>query len=366
MVLSVSKDGAVSTELTTKVSMPLFGLDANSKVKLTGNLCPNSEGKIDLTVEQSSNGRAGSAGSVIYDKNISAKITATVNDEAEVAEMDADLKQATRSTANGRQVYVETSLSGHGTTGSFSEMKFGDLRIDRTSSQATPEDASLSRDGLIDSLRLATGVLESAKERWQGGGCVKIVATSPGSVDVNSTTQIPVKVVHKFDGSDVPSKLTSELSGGASIDPTLIPKTAGTLTYTAPGESGKSATIKLTSNSRRGRAKLDLDASTGGSSYQVVGGLDDFQTSTKVCDIMKPFTLTGGGFTNTFSGGLSGTYNYTGPYKAQGSGTYSISLPDGLGKPGTMTGQGSGSVMGRFTGTGTEQYTLTPITPCSE
>jgi len=98
--------------------------------------------------------------------------------------------------------------------------------------------------------------------------------------------------------------------------------------------------------------------------FQIVGGLDDFQTSTKVCDIMKPFTLTGGGFRNEFSGGLAGTYRFTGPFQSEGSGTYTVSLPDGLDKPGTMTGQGSGSVLGRYTGTGTEKYTLTPIPPC--
>jgi hypothetical protein len=99
--------------------------------------------------------------------------------------------------------------------------------------------------------------------------------------------------------------------------------------------------------------------------YQIVGGLDDFQTSTKVCDILQPFTLTGGGFKNEFSGGLAGTYRFTGPFQSEGSGTYTISLPQGGGKPGTMTGQGSGSVLGTYTGSGTEKYTLTPIEPCS-
>lgn len=99
--------------------------------------------------------------------------------------------------------------------------------------------------------------------------------------------------------------------------------------------------------------------------FQIVGGLDDWQTSTKVCDIMQPFKLTGGGFTMNLSGGLVGTYTYSGPYAASGTGTYSISLPEGLDKPGTMTGTGEGSAAG-YTGSGTEKYTLTPIEPCAE
>ena len=110
-------------------------------------------------------------------------------------------------------------------------------------------------------------------------------------------------------------------------------------------------------------------ASAGGGSYQIVGGLDDWKTNTAVCDIMKPFKLTGAGtgIIMELSGGLSGTYTYGGgPFNAQGSGTYTISLPNGLGKPGTMTGGGAGQVTGDkvYTGTGTEKYTLTPIAPC--
>jgi hypothetical protein len=98
--------------------------------------------------------------------------------------------------------------------------------------------------------------------------------------------------------------------------------------------------------------------------YQIAGGLDDWQTNSKVCDIMKPFTLTGGGITMELSGGISGTYSYSGPYNSNGSGTYTITLPEGGGKPGTMTGSGDGSA-GGATNSGTEKYTLTPIAPCN-
>jgi hypothetical protein len=81
---------------------------------------------------------------------------------------------------------------------------------------------------------------------------------------------------------------------------------------------------------------------------------------------MKPFTLTGGGFTMNHSGGLSGKVTYTGPFSGKGGGNYTISLPNGIGKPGTMTVGGSGSITGDkvYTGSGSAKYTLTPIEPC--
>jgi len=362
---NVGKDGTVTSEISTTINMPVMGLNANSKFKLKGNQCPTADGEIDIAIELSTNGRAGSAGSTIYDKTITAKLQATVNDSAEIATMDFDLKQGTRSTAGGRQVYIETTQAGKSTNGTYEGFSFGDANIVRASSQAQASDAELSHAGLNDDFFLAVGVLENAKARWQGGGCVKIVADSPGTVAVNSTTQIPVKVIHLVDGADVPSKLESALSGGESIEPQLMPKTAGTLSYVAPGETGKSATIKLTATSKRGIAKLDLTAATGGASYQIVGGLDDWHTDSRVCDVMKPFKLTGSyGISMNLSGGLSGTYTYSGQFQTHGSGTYTITLPDGPGKPGKMVGTGPGSAMGH-SGSGTENYTLTPIPPCN-
>ena len=114
-------------------------------------------------------------------------------------------------------------------------------------------------------------------------------------------------------------------------------------------------------------AKLNKIAEGCAAPYRVVGGLDDWQTNTAVCDVMKPFTLTSPILSVHFSGGLSGTYEYSGgPFNANGTGTYTISLPEGVGKPGTMTGGGAGEVTGDkvYRGTGVEKYTLTPIEPC--
>jgi TusA-related sulfurtransferase len=354
MTKAIDKDtGAVSVDLTTSVNMPVFGLNANSKVKLTGEQCPNPEGKVDLTVEYSTNGRAGSSGSMIYDKTLTAKIKATVNNSAEIGNLDIDLKQATRSTAGGRQVYVETSQTGRATSGKSSDLHFNDVRIDRASSQATAADADLSRDGLSAAYNVARAVLDNAQSRWQEGGCVQIEATSPGSVAVNSITQIPVKVTHRVDRSEVPSKLEAKLTGGATIDPTVIPKTSGTLTYTAPGEAGKSATIMLTANSRRGRATLDLTASTGSNSYRVNGTSSGVSINGEICSLGKPFF-----FNAKFPGG-TGKIQFNPASAAGGALTES-----GGGSGCTYTGSGDYSFSLKDDGSGTITWTTTAKLSC--
>ncbi len=358
-----ANDGSTKVVLRLKTEVTMDGVSAEVDLdaQMDGQRCPNAEGQLPFTVKVTLG--AGSGGTS-YSRDATAMVRAVVADDAKVESYTMDLMQATRQVKDGVPVYHETgaTMKQDG-----SDRTYSNFRVIRHSQSATEANAEpLSLAGLSAAWAAGVNALKIAEGTWLKGGCTKIEARSPGSVAPSSATAIPVTVRHRFDGTEVPSKLDAVLSGGTSVEPTTLTKTKGTLTYTAPGEQGKSATIKLTATSRRGRATLDLTANTGGGSYRIVGGLDDWQTNSTVCDIMKPFTLTGGGFTMQLSGGLSGTYTYTGPFNAQGTGTYTISLPDGTGKPGTMTGGGAGQVTGDkvYTGSGTEKYTLTPIEPC--
>jgi hypothetical protein len=104
------------------------------------------------------------------------------------------------------------------------------------------------------------------------------------------------------------------------------------------------------------------EASCDPQAYQIVGGLEDWHVDVKVCDITKPFVLHGSIGTMTLSGGLTGTYEMTGDFSAKYTGTYVITFPDGPRRPGTMEGEGSGSIGGQA-GSGKETYTLTPLGP---
>lgn len=353
-------DGSTKLGLGFKTEATKDGVSAKSDLaaKIDGQRCPNAEGQLPFTIKLTLGAESGGA---TYSRDVTAMVRAVVNDDATVESYTMDLTQGTRQVKDGVAVYIETGTTMKHDGANYSESNFRVIRHSQSATAANAEPLSIA--GLEAAFATGLTALRIAEQTWLSGGCTKIEAPSPGAVEPSSTTSIPVTVRHKFDGSEVPSKLEAALKGETSVDPTTLARTRGTLSYVAPGETGKSATITLTATSRRGKATLDLTASTGGGSYRIVGGLDDWQTNTVVCDIMKPFKLTGGGITMQVSGGLSGTYDYTGPFNAHGTGTYTISLPDGIGKPGTMTGGGAGSA-GGYTNTGTEKYTLTPVETC--
>jgi hypothetical protein len=333
-------------------------LDSDIEGRMEGKRCPDANGNVDFTVKIRLSGKHGSSS---YIQDVTAKVTATTNDDGDANQYVMKLNQGIQESVGGRNTYIENEFD---VTSNGGPDVVSPPRTVRSSQDAGPHPEELATSGNRAGLQAGYTGLKLAEAMWKNGGCVAIVANSPGRVDVNSTTQIPVDVKHKYDGSAVPSKISASLAGESSIAPTSLPTTAGEIAYTAPGEQNKTAKIELTSKSKRGGAKITLDASTGGAAYRIVGGKDAWQTNTVVCDIMKPFTLTGGGVTMKLTGGLSGTYTYTGPFGSHGGESYTISLPEGPGKPGTMTGGGVGCAMGKCRND-IEKYTLTPVDSAS-
>ena len=357
--LSFNDDGSSGFGLELKTESTKNGakLVAQMAGKVDGFDCPNAEGQVPLTVKLRLGGESGGVG---YTQDLTAFIRANVDDNADVTNVTIDLEQGTREVNKGKDFYVETAWTvqySHA-GGELSDCRQSNWRLNRYSQSATPDAARASASSGQDSaLSLAMTVLAMAEHKWQNGGCVKIDAKSPGSVAVSSTTQIPVKVVHKFGGAEVPSKLEATLSGEASVDPKLIPRTAGTLTYVAPSATNKNATIKLQASSRRGRATLDLTATTGVQSYRVSGESNNVSFTGEICSLNKPFsidaTFPGGkaktmftpssaaGGSTTVSGGgggcvHSGGGDYTVKTKEDGSATLSWTTTDKIVCPGPV------------------------------
>jgi hypothetical protein len=122
---------------------------------------------------------------------------------------------------------------------------------------------------------------KAAQDLWRHGRCVMVTAsdykaetpidtTAQGAtqhderVDPGSETKFNVGLKHRFGGA-VSASTTAILTGGTkTITPNRIDEGSGSLTYKAPDEQDKKATVQLKSTSKRGIGTLVLDFHTGG------------------------------------------------------------------------------------------------------
>lgn len=263
-----------------------------------------------------------------------------------------------------------------GAPGGFIDLSFGPggVTVNRTGGTVTKSivDTALV-GGVLYAVLIQKFLTDAAKKGWESGRCVRLKATpsaGPKGLAPSTVLSITAAPRSRIDGGPTGGNVVATLTaGGQAVEPDGSPVPAdASFNYSAPGEPNKSGTVSMTAKSRRGIGKAEITFDTSApAAYTIVGGLDDFQTNQAVCDIMAPFTLTGGGFTFSYTGGLTGTYSYTGPFDASGGGTYTISLPGGPGQPGTMQSEGTGQVvtpLGVFSNSGTEKFTLTPLTDC--
>ena len=277
-----------------------------------GMRCPDADGHVSFTVKVRLGAESGGAG---YTQDLTAFVRAQVNDDATISSTTFDLTQGTRQVKDGRQVYVETGETVKYDGDDVEGLAYSNVRMIRHSQEATQADATaLSAAGHRASLAMARTAIAIARNNWLNGGCTKIEAPSPGTVKPGSTTAIPVVVRHRFDGSVVPSKLKAELAGGQSVDPTSLAKTPGTLTYTAPAEAGKAATITLTATSRRGRATLELAANTSGQAYHAIAPQPAVWSGV-ACSLDEPFAF-------SYKGISSGSYAFVPTNAARGRVTW--------------------------------------------
>jgi hypothetical protein len=342
-------DGTTAFGFGLKTDTIKDGVPVKAEIdgKVDGQRCPNAEGQVSFTIKVRIGAQVGQTG---FTQELTAFVRATVNNDAKLATHTMDVVQGIRQAKGGRQIYIET---GETATHNGTDYTTSNFRIIRTSQEVVQSDAHLVTEELTAAFAVAETALAIAEYSWYNGKCTQIEAKSPGSVQPGSNTSIPVKVRHRIDKTEIPSKLVAELKGDSSVNPTTIPRTSGTLTYTAPGQTGKSATIGLTATSRRGRATLDLNASTGGQSYRVSGTSNGVSFSGEICSLAKPFSIDA-----TFPGGTAKTtFN-------PGGDTAGTTTDSGGGSGCTQTGGGNYSVTLKPDGSGTITWTTTDQITC--
>jgi hypothetical protein len=322
--------------------------------------CPTPDGTFEATatIDTTSTVNGGATGKR---GTFDVTVRGTVDDDAHLVGYDSGFRAQYADFVDRRGGFIDISASYPQSGGST-------FTVNRTGGAVTDEIVrSAVIVGAVVAAMVGDRIVKASQSGWESGRCVVLAPTTsagPGGLEPSAVVTITAGPRSKLDGTPTGGSVTALLTGGeAAVSPSSTPLPADAeFTYDAPAERDKTGTVSLEARSRRGVGKATIDFDTKALySYQIVGGADDFQTNTAVCNVLEPFTLSGGGFSVSFSGGLTGTYNYSGVFSASGNGEYAITLPDGPGKPGTMIGGGPGVIAGKA-GSGTESYTLTPIT----
>ena len=337
-----------------------------------GRVCPDASGVAQFDAKMRVTGDAASGpGS---SRELAATIRITTNDNGDIVTSEVSIRQtAIEHPADGPRKILESTMplsftnasdgSGLQVTGNGE----GWAHIEQRSNVTQADILRIVGAATEDGTRFVVGAIEGAAVYFQGGGCIRIDATAPATVRPDATTQIPVSVTHKLDGSAIAAKVTVVLKGTQSVSPDVIAKAPGTVTHVA-GDKATKSTITLTASSRRGRATLDLTINADGG-YTAAGGGPGITTGGSIPDLTAPFTLqgTGDGFTVTFSyapsgDGRSGSVTYEGGgsgFEMSGSGTYTVTGKEG--GPLKLAQTTDGCVKGYGCKTTTETMTLTPV-----
>ncbi len=353
---SVDANGQTTTSVSSNVNIPQLGAEAGGMTSVTtGQMCPDNEGRVNLTMRVKHHGTAGGAA---YSTDLEAKIKIVVGEKGEI--LSSDVESTFDSKSNG----AAGKASAVGSMHVVGDGDGGTDVIDSKVSSASGDFTKLHEASMFDLHSLANGAILGAETHWRSGACVRIDASSPGKVKPGTVSDIDVKTYSKVDGGEIRAYMTAELSGGESVTPSTF-GSPGKITHTAIDKKNATMTIKLSAASRRGMATEVLRISTDEAQYFAEGGGGDFHGSGHICDISQPFTISGSGvkmdFTPTSEKG--GTYKYSGNMggvSVYGGESYTVVYDGDVAV--RINGTGVGCVrtpLGTFCAPGDEQYTLT-------
>lgn len=284
------------------------GADLTIKTTAAVPPCPDTNGRLELsgTVDLTIAMKGGGAG---YHVIVDVTVDESLNDDAEVADVQRDYRVQMSGLAGSSATFVELSASRGGQP---SLVRSGGGVTDSFRGDAVYI-ASVVADSLAVGLDLAA---------WSGygfGRCVVLkptVSAGPSGLTPGSSVTIAAAPRSKIDGGPVGGSVTATLTAGeASVSPSGTKVRAdATFTYKAPGQKDKTGTVALEARSKRGVANATIAFDTKAGGYLADGGQGDFHGTGTICDFAKPFTISGSGLTLTFTpaSDTAGTYSLAG------------------------------------------------------
>lgn len=248
----------------TQTSRAGWSVSQTGSVELELPLCPDGSGVIafDLKLELKTTGSAGTGARSTVTDVLNGRTVATVDDEAALAsiQITGSYDHTTSAQGSGLAIAggdggIHVDVAGSGVTAT-------------TSGNATDAQAQEARGYGATLLQLA-GSLAAARagDYYEHGYCTEIVASpndNPTQVKAGGQQPFDIRVRHKWEQAELTDRVTPRLDGPDSISPTSRTASPLTVTYHAPNEKNKRATIQLEARSRRGIARLDVPVKTPG------------------------------------------------------------------------------------------------------
>ena len=271
-----------SATMTSEVEGNIPG-GLKGKVKTTVSLktCPDAEGKVVAEFESNSSVAAGGASA---DSRVKSKVTAFVDDDANLIDDKLDSQSsAQQSTSGGAHVDANDDLST--VTGAAGG------KTNAMSGGATEADGKMAQGMASMGRYAARQAILAAQKAWQSGKCVKLeVRSDPAKrkgAKPNTAYTLFAEPRAISDGQPTGGTVKATLNGGNRLNPTGKVKADAKFDYANPEQKEQSATIDFVARSKRGVGKATLEFDTKKGGYRIA--LDNGESIT-TCDITKPFS----------------------------------------------------------------------------
>ena len=271
-----------SATMTSEVEGNIPG-GLKGKVKTTVSLktCPDAEGKVVAEFESNSSVAAGGASA---DSRVKSKVTAFVDDDANLIDDKLDSQSsAQQSTSGGAHVDANDDLST--VTGAAGG------KTNAMSGGATEADGKMAQGMASMGRYAARQAILAAQKAWQSGKCVKLeVRSDPAKrkgAKPNTAYTLFAEPRAISDGQPTGGTVKATLNGGNRLNPTGKVKADAKFDYANPEQKEQSATIDFEARSKRGVGKATLEFDTKKGGYRIA--LDNGESIT-TCDITKPFS----------------------------------------------------------------------------
>jgi hypothetical protein len=345
ITLRVEKDGKAYEEIATGT--------------LSGNICPDEQGRVPLDLSLEINGRLSDG--VGFTMAFAVQAVGYVDDEANLVTVEEEI--------HAEMAVTRPNIWPFG--GVTTEQAQLDLRNvasglvfdkDATRKVSGPDvrsnlEAAVAKSVAVLAIVTVELVYDTARREWRSGCCVEVlVPENYLVVGTGSATPFTASVRHRFEGSDLPDPVTATMDanlGAGSVTPADTPVPApATFTYLAPDETGQ-ARVWLVSKSRRGIGKTKVHFEIRQTFYAVdtaIGLEFKVPLTGLIHDFEEPFTLDSVG-TNPSGGKYEGTIEFTPTDADGGTWTHTATSCVGLVGCGEVTANGTYQVEGLSAGT---------------